>query len=75
MSELGSDDYTVLFTGTNADEGAAQLERHIKRKVMEFNNFYFIDNLGVKNFKKVLSSFDLFVGNSSVFFMKPLNFP
>ena len=75
LSELGSDDYTVVFTGTNADEGAAQLEQHIKRKVMEFNNFYFIDNLGVKNFRKVLSSFDLFVGNSSSIFYEAPEFP
>lgn len=69
------DQSTVLFTGSNADEGAILMEERIKERIKDYKRYYFIDNLGVDKFLATLNSFQVFVGNSSSIFYEAPEFP
>ena len=68
-------EHTILVTGSNADEGALHMERRIKERIAERDNCFYIDNLGMEKFRKVLSTFQLFLGNSSSIFYEAPEFP
>ena len=51
------------------------MERRIKERIAERDNCFYIDNLGMEKFRKVLSTFQLFLGNSSSIFYEAPEFP
>lgn len=75
LNTVCNDEHTVLVTGSNADEDAVYMENKIREYIKNRKKFYFINNLGVDNFRKVLACFDLFIGNSSSIFYEAPEFP
>lgn len=75
LMEFPAERCAILFTGSNADMYASDIEEVIQTYVVKNNNFHYFRNLGYRFFNVALENFQVFVGNSSSIFYEAPVYP
>ena len=75
LGDFDGETTSVLFTGSNADLGAYEIEQFIEQQVSLNSNYFFVQSLGSNYFYNALELFDVFIGNSSSIFYEAPSFP